>query len=145
MRLTAFTDIGLRTLMYLSSLPSGQLSSVTEISQVYDISKNHTVKIVGQLGKHGYITTIRGRNGGVCLARSPAKINIGSVIRCLESHLDGVDCVTSSCQLVGACELKKALATAMEAFLATMDNYTLADLVVNKEQLNKFWITSQAL
>tara|TARA_R110002050_G_scaffold78737_1_gene168154 strand:- start:658 stop:1095 length:438 start_codon:yes stop_codon:yes gene_type:complete len=145
MRLTAFTDIGLRTLMYLSSLPAGQLSSVSEISQVYNISKNHTVKIVGQLSKYGYITTIRGRNGGICLALPQEQINIGEVIRHLENHLDGVDCITSSCQLVGVCELKKALAKAMEAFLKTMDNYTLADLVINKQQLNQFWITSQAL
>lgn len=145
MRLTAFTDIGLRTLMYLSSLPPEQLSSVAQVSKVYDISKNHMVKIVGQLSKYGYITAIRGKNGGICLALPQDKINIGAVIRHLENHLDGVDCTASACRLVGSCELKIALTKAMNVFLSTMDNYTLADLVINKQTLNQLWILDNKL
>lgn len=136
MRLTTFTDLGLRTLMYLAHLPTGQLSSVAEVSKVYNISQNHMVKIAGKLKKHGYLIAIRGKNGGICLASPAESINIGQVIRDLETHLDGVDCMTSSCQLVPGCELKKALAKAMTAFLKEMDNYCLNDLVVNKQILN---------
>jgi len=145
MRLTTFTDLGLRTLMYLASLPPKQLSSVAQVSNVYNISKNHMVKIVGQLSKYGYITAIRGKNGGICLALPQDKINIGNVIRHLENHLDGVDCMTSSCQLQECCELKKALAKAMGAFLSTMDSYTLADLVINKQQLTQFLVLDDQL
>ncbi|MCG6202106.1 Rrf2 family transcriptional regulator [Psychromonas antarctica] len=135
MRLTTFTDLGLRTLMYLAQLPAGQLSSVAEVSKVYNISQNHMVKIAGKLKKHGYLTAIRGKNGGICLAQPQADINIGQVIRDMENHLDAVDCKTSSCQLMANCELKKALSNAMDAFLNVMDDYSLTDLVTNKQQI----------
>ena len=145
MRLTTFTDLGLRTLMYLANLPPKQLSSVAEVSKVYNISQNHMVKVVGKLNKFGYLTAIRGKNGGICLALPQDKINIGDVIRNLENHLDGVDCMRSSCQLIPYCELKKALSKAMESFLSAMDNYTLTDLVVNKQQLTPLWIIDDEL
>ncbi len=130
MRLSTFTDYGLRCLMYLASLPPEQLSSVAEVSEAYNISKNHIVKVVGQLNKAGYIKAIRGKNGGVYLALKPEDINVGKVIRHLEKNLDGVDCSTSDCQLVQCCKLKQAVAIAMEAFIETMENYTLADLIL---------------
>ncbi|WP_299787755.1 Rrf2 family transcriptional regulator [uncultured Shewanella sp.] len=139
MRLTTFTDFGLRTLMYLASLPPEQLSSVTEVTKVYHCSQNHLVKVVGQLSKLGYLQTTRGKYGGICLAMSPRDINIGQVIRQMEKHLDGVDCTTSECELVGCCKLKAALQEAMGAFLEAMGNYTLADLVENQEQLTQIW------
>lgn len=143
MRLTTFTDFGLRTLMYLASLPPKQLSSVTEVTKVYHCSQNHLVKVVGQLSKLGYLQAIRGKNGGICLAMPPRDINIGEVIRQLEKHLDGVDCATSDCELVGCCKLKAALKEAMEAFLTAMDGYTLADLVANQEQLTQIWTVGE--
>lgn len=145
MRLTSFTDFGLRTLMYLASLPQEHLSSVAEVSAIYHVSQNHMVKVVGQLRKLGYIQAIRGKNGGICLAMAPNQINIGEVIRNLENHLDGVDCTSSACQLIQCCELKKALAQAMEAFLTAMENYTLADLIVNQKQLEPLWVNQEHL
>ncbi|MCV6609380.1 MAG: Rrf2 family transcriptional regulator [Amphritea sp.] len=135
MRLTAFTDFGLRTLMYLASLEEEQLSSVSEVASIYNVSQNHMVKVIGQLAKLGYVQTIRGKNGGIRLAMKPADINIGDVIAKMENHLDGVDCISTSCQLIPCCELKHALAEAMNAFLDTMRRYTLADLVANKSEL----------
>jgi len=142
MRLTTFTDLGLRTLIYLAQLPPGQLSNVAEVSKVYGISQHHMVKIAGKLKKHGYLTAIRGKNGGICLARPPEQINIGQVIRDLENHLDGVDCITSSCQLISGCELKKALSEAMNAFLSVMEKYYLTDLVVNQQKIIQFESTT---
>lgn len=135
MRLSAFTDFGLRTLMYLASLEGERLSSVAEVSTVYQVSQSHMVKVIGQLAKLGYVQTIRGKNGGIRLAASPESINIGEVIEQLENHLDGVDCTTTACQLLPCCELKKALTEGMRAFIDTMRTYTLADLMVNKSQL----------
>lgn len=135
MRLSAFTDFGLRTLMYLASLEEERLSSVAEVSTVYQVSQSHMVKVIGQLAKLGYVQTIRGKNGGIRLAASPESINIGEVIEQLENHLDGVDCTTTACQLLPCCELKKALTEGMRAFIDTMRTYTLADLMVNKSQL----------
>lgn len=135
MRLSTYTDFGLRTLMYLATLPEGQLSSAAEVSSIYNISLNHLVKVAGQLKKLGYLEAIRGKNGGICLALPAEDINIGLVIRQLENHLDGVDCASTDCQLVPVCRLIKALALAMEDFLKVMEGYTLADLIANKEQL----------
>ncbi|WP_299202291.1 Rrf2 family transcriptional regulator [uncultured Amphritea sp.] len=135
MRLSAFTDFGLRTLMYLATLEEARLSSVAEVSAVYQVSQSHMVKVIGQLAKLGYVQTIRGKNGGIRLAVSPETINIGEVIEQLENYLDGVDCTTTSCQLLPCCELKKALIEGMRAFIDTLRNYTLADLMVNKNQL----------
>lgn len=135
MRLSTYTDFGLRTLMYLATLPEGQLSSAAEVSSVYNISLNHLVKVAGQLKKLGYLEATRGKNGGICLALSAQDINVGLVIRQLENHLDGVDCSSTNCKLVPVCRLRKALALAMEDFLKVMDGYSLADLIANKEQL----------
>lgn len=141
MRLTTFTDFGLRTLMYLTSIPTEQLSSVPEVAKVYNASQNHFVKVIGQLTKLGYVQSIRGKNGGIRLAKKAEDINIGQVIRELENHLDAVNCTKPACQLSNCCELKHALALAMEAFLATMDQYALSDLVHNKPQLIPLWQT----
>lgn len=143
MRLTAFTDFGLRTLMYLTSIPAEQLSSVPEVAKVYSASQNHFVKVIGQLTKLGYVQSIRGKKGGIRLAKHADDINIGKVIRELENHLDAVNCVKPACQLDGCCELKHALAQAMEAFLTTMDQYTLSDIVKNKPQLIPLWQTTE--
>lgn len=139
MRLTAFTDFGLRTLMYLTHLPENQLSSVPEVAKIYNASQNHFVKVIGQLTKLGYVQSIRGKNGGIRLAKKPEDINIGAVIRALENHLDAVDCEKTACRLNPGCELKQALSIAMDAFLSIMDNYTLRDIVKNKSQLIPLW------
>lgn len=135
MRLTAFTDFGLRTLMYLASLEEEQLSSVSEVASIYNVSQNHMVKVIGQLARLGYVQTIRGKNGGIRLAMKPTDINIGDVVAKMENHLDGVDCISTSCQLIPCCKLKHALAEAMNAFLDSLRRYTLADLVANKSEL----------
>lgn len=135
MKLTTYTDFGLRTLMYLATLPEGELSSVAHVSGVYGISRNHLVKVVNQLAREGYVRAVRGKNGGICLARAQADINVGQVIRALESNLNGIDCGSPACYLVRVCRLKDALQQAMEAFLQVMDGYTLADLTGNRDEL----------
>ncbi|PSJ39321.1 nitric oxide-sensing transcriptional repressor NsrR [Zobellella taiwanensis] len=135
MKLTTYTDFGLRTMMYLATLPKGELTSVAHVSNLYDVSRNHMVKVVNQLAREGYIHAVRGKNGGIRLAREPEEINIGKVIRSLEHNLKGIDCGSPACYLVPACRLKDALQLAMEAFLRVMESYTLADLVGNREEL----------
>ncbi|WP_417615941.1 Rrf2 family transcriptional regulator [Oceanisphaera sp.] len=135
MKLTTYTDFGLRTLMYLATLPEGELTSVAHVSEVYQISRNHLVKVVNQLAREGYIRAVRGKNGGICLARPQADINVGQVIRSLENNLNGIDCGSPACYLVRVCRLKDALKLAMEAFLQVMDGYTLADLTDNRDEL----------
>ena len=136
MRITSFTDYGLRTLMYLACLPEGQLSSITEVSELYNASHNHMTKVIGQLRKSGYIEAQRGKGGGIRLAISPEQIRIGEVIRELENHQDGVDCTSTSCPLLPCCKLKGAISEAMDNFFNTMDKYTLSDFVKDKSMMS---------
>ncbi|PSJ42659.1 HTH-type transcriptional repressor NsrR [Zobellella endophytica] len=135
MKLTTYTDFGLRAMMYLATLPKGELTSVAHVSNLYDVSRNHMVKVVNQLAREGYIHAVRGKNGGIRLARPPEEINVGQVIRALEHNLKGIDCGSPACHLVPACRLRDALGLAMEAFLRVMESYTLADLVGNRDEL----------
>ena len=131
MQLTRFTDYSLRVLIYLG-LHQAQLSTIGEIAKNYDISENHLMKVVHALAGHGYIETVRGKGGGMRLSRDPAMINIGDVVRDTEENLDIVECFNPAnqvCPLLPACALKSVLSEARKSFLATLDRYTLADLI----------------
>ncbi len=131
MRLTTFTDYALRVLMYLGTAPDG-FATIDQIAGAYAISANHLKKVVHQLGQMGYISTARGKGGGLCLARPPASINVGEVVRRTEEGFAIVECFDEgnpNCAIASACVLKGALREALDAFLAALDRYTLADLL----------------
>ncbi|TKC18397.1 Rrf2 family transcriptional regulator [Robertmurraya kyonggiensis] len=112
-----------------------------EIADTYHISKNHLMKIIHQLGQLGYVETIRGRNGGIRLGKDPKEINIGEVVSKTEEDFYMVDCFKeggSYCVLTPACKLKHALHEALQAFINVLSSYTLEELVVNKEELQKY-------
>lgn len=128
MHLTRFTDYGLRTLIYLALAPE-KLAMIAEISQAYQISENHMTKVVHRLGQAGLIDTIRGRNGGIRLARAADQIGIGDVVRALEPEMVLAECQgAGSCAIRGACRLESILDEALAAMLAVLDRYTLADV-----------------
>lgn len=132
MRLTAYTDYSLRTLMYLA-LNRGQLATIQEIADIHGIAKNHLTKVVHQLGMLGYVTTIRGRNGGLRLAREPAQINIGEVVRHTETDFHMASCFdpeSTGCSYSAACALQGALGKATLAFLTVLDGVTLEQMLV---------------
>lgn len=138
MRLTSYTDYSLRVLLYLGTQPKDRLTSIREISEMYRISNNHLTKVVYGLGKLGLVETIRGRNGGIRLARAPEKINVGWVVRQTEEELDIVECFDderNQCILSPACRLKGVLKEALNAYLSVLDKYTLADLLINRDEL----------
>ncbi|MGL5948010.1 MAG: Rrf2 family transcriptional regulator [Aeromonas sp.] len=143
MRLTSYTDFGLRALLYLATLPAGELSSVAKVSALYNVSRNHMVKAVNQLVKMELIHAQRGKYGGIRLKRVASEINIGAVIRALESNLNGIDCHNPACCLVPACQLQAALAQAMAAFLRVMDGYSLADISSNQTALAPLFAAAQ--
>ena len=136
LRLTRYSDYSLRVLMYLALCP-GQLVTIDEISRAYDISKTHLTKVVHDLGRAGYVETIRGRGGGLRLAGDPVDIGVGEVVRHTEGSFDLVECfdsATSRCRLASVCTLHGVLDEALDAFLATLDQYTLADLVARRKR-----------
>ena len=130
MRLTTYTDYSLRLLMYVA-LKDGELATIQEVADVYDISRNHLMKVAYELGKHGILETVRGRNGGLRLARKPADICLGEVVRITEEDFTMVECFdpkTNACVITRPCRLKGVLSKALKAYLAVLDDYTLADL-----------------
>lgn len=137
MRLTVYTDYSLRVLMYVALHPERR-PRIGEIASSYGISKNHLMKVVHQLGVAGYIETVRGQNGGMLLARLAEEIILGEVVRRTEPDLALVPCfdtVNSVCVITPACKLRRALHQARAAFLAVLDEYSLADLVEHREIL----------
>jgi Rrf2 family nitric oxide-sensitive transcriptional repressor len=145
MHLTTYTDFSLRVLLYLGTLEDGEKTNIKEISQTFSISENHLSKIVYELGKLGLIETIRGRNGGIRLAKLPSEINIGWVVRQTEDNLSLVECFAgreNHCIVTPVCHLKHILHEALQAFLKVLDSYTLADLLQNKNELKNLFTTA---
>ena len=126
MRLTRYTDYAMRVLLYLGARQD-RLCSIAEIAQAYGISQNHLMKVVSDLVSAGYLVSVRGRFGGVRLARPPDQINVGAVVRHTEDGFDLVDC--GSCVIAPACGLTGALHQALAAFMKVLDGYTLEGLL----------------
>jgi len=140
MRLTDYTDYALRTLIHLG-MHRDRLVTIQEIADAYGISKNHLMKVVNQLGNAGWVETIRGRSGGLRLGKEPDKIVIGKVVRDTEPDFSMVECFDrerNSCALAPACELKNVLKRATLAYLAVLDEVTLADILKNRATLEKY-------
>jgi Rrf2 family nitric oxide-sensitive transcriptional repressor len=135
MHLTTYTDYSLRVLMFVA-MKDG-LSTIQEIADAYGISKNHLMKIAFELGRHGFLQTVRGRKGGLKLARPPEDIGLGDVIRLTEEDFALVECFAAgnSCIITAPCRLKGVLSEALKAYLAVLDRYTLADLVKRNSSL----------
>ena len=129
MHLTRHTDYGIRILIYLALLPKNKKASIDTVSALYDISRNNVNKIVHQLGKAEIIETQRGKGGGFYLKLSPEEINIGDMIVLMENSLAIVDCETQKCRILPSCKFKSVLNEAKKAFINTLNEYTLADLM----------------
>jgi Rrf2 family nitric oxide-sensitive transcriptional repressor len=138
MRLTAFSDYTLRTLMYLALRPEA-LCTIDEIAAAYGISANHLTKVVHQAAQAGEVKTVRGQRGGLRLARAAETINVGTVLRRTEPDLEIAPCFGSgsACAIQPACVLQNVLGDALSAFLAVLDRTTLADLVRPRRRLSK--------
>ncbi|ETX07160.1 Rrf2 family transcriptional regulator [Candidatus Entotheonella palauensis] len=139
MQLTAHTDYALRVLMYLA-VHGDRLCTIAEMASVYDISKNHLMKIVHQLGQAEVIETVRGRGGGLRLGRPPKQVKLGEVVRQMEPHFNVAECLdpaTNNCPITPACGLSHVLVDARDAFLAVLDRYTLADIIQEKNDLTQ--------
>lgn len=129
MQLDKFTDYALRVLVILAVRAPERLPT-SAIAKIYDLSEHHLSKVATALVRGGFVTSERGRSGGLLLARSADQINIGKVVRSLKSGDPVVECFGSgsSCCIVPACGLRTPLQQAQEAFFAALDAYSLADV-----------------
>ncbi|MEW5873470.1 MAG: Rrf2 family transcriptional regulator [Chloroflexota bacterium] len=139
MRLTTFTDYTLRVLMYLALQPERRVT-IPEIASAYGISENHLTKVVHHLGRSGMIETLRGKSGGLRLAQTLEAIRLGTVVRASEGEAAFVACMggtSEACCIAPVCRLADILEEALGALYASLDRYTLADLVASPRKLQR--------
>lgn len=137
MRLTTFSDYTLRVLMYLA-LNRDELATIPVIASAYDISESHLTKVVHQLVRAGVVESVRGKGGGIRLALPPEAIRIGQIVKASEGAAPIVECLgeeRSACCIAPVCKLTGILVDAFDALYASLDQYTLADLVPNQRPL----------
>ena len=134
MKLTLYTDYAMRVMIYTGSNPD-RLCSIREISDSFSISQNHLMKVVQDLVQAGFLTSVRGRKGGLKLSRDAADINLGELLRHTEGLTNIIDC--SGCVVAPVCGLPPILNEATRAFVAVFDKYSVADLVARRSKLSQ--------
>jgi len=137
MRMTLHTDYALRMLIYVASRRDG-VCTVNDVAEAYRLSRNHLLKVAQTLRGLGFIETTRGRSGGIRLARAPAEIGLGALVRATEEEFSLTECMQAqgrACAISPACRLKGMLHEALAAFLGVLDKYTLEDIVRNRAAL----------
>ena len=137
MRMTLHTDYALRMLIYVATR-QGEKCNVNDVAIAYGLPRNHLIKVVQTLRALGIVETIRGRAGGIRLAKAPHEIMVGALVRATEEEFSLAECMQTGgrvCAILPACQLKGMLHEALGAFLAVLDKYTLADLVKNRASL----------
>lgn len=138
MKLTGFTDYCLRVLMFLAAQPDRR-ATISEIAQAFAVNEGHLTKVVHFLGRAGWLSNVRGRGGGLGLARPPGEIGIGAIVREAEGPAIPAECFdvrrSGCCAIAPMCRLQGVLREAVEAFHGVLDRYTLEDLVHNRASL----------
>ena len=135
MRLALQTDYALRTLLYLASFPDR--ATVRQVAEFFGISADHVAKAVNQLGRLGYVRSVRGAGGGIELGRPADQVRLGEVILAFEGNLHLLECVGREgvCVIESFCKLKAALSRAEQVQLEYLNGVTLQDLLPTGEQL----------
>lgn len=138
MKLTSFTDYSLRVLIFVAARPEAR-ATIGEIAGSFGISEHHLTKVVHFLGKAGFLTNVRGRGGGLTLARPARDINVGAVVRETEGAAVPAECFApdNQCTIARVCRLRGVLNEAVDAFYEVLDRYTLEDLVHNRKPLSR--------
>lgn len=137
MQLKRFTDYALRVLLFVGRT-NGRRCTMSEIAAYYHISREHLRKVVHRLAQLGYLRSVRGRGGGIALGRDPAKMRVGDVIAAMERDISVIDCQALACVLLPGCSLKSALDRASRAFIAELNEVTLADLLGDPQMRRQF-------
>ena len=139
MKLTAFTDYALRTLIYLATRPERR-ATIAEVAVAFEVSEHHLTKVVHFLGKCGWLANVRGRGGGLALAADVDTIVIGDVVRQTEGQALPAECFSADgghCSIAPVCRLRGVFGEAVQAFYAVLDRHTLADVVRNRQALSR--------
>jgi Rrf2 family transcriptional regulator, nitric oxide-sensitive transcriptional repressor len=138
-RLTLHTDYALRMLMLLALEPD-ELHTIASVAERYDISRNHLMKVAQTLIQSGFVESVRGRHGGLRLAKAPSEIKLGSVVRATEDSFALVECFDrkrNTCVVTPACGLRRPLDEAIGAFLSVLDHVSLAEVGQNQGRASR--------
>jgi Rrf2 family transcriptional regulator, nitric oxide-sensitive transcriptional repressor len=144
MELTYHTDYAFRVLMYAGANP-GRRVTLREISEAYGISKEHLRKVVHKLAQEGFLSTAKGRAGGLVLGRDPASIRVGDVVQVMEGSMAIVNCNRQPCPLTGRCALKSVFNRGQRAFLTELNKASLADLLGEERTFSGIRILTEAV
>jgi len=139
MRVTLHTDYALRMLAFIAVHPAGYCT-VNDVADAYNLSRHHLMKVAQRLRQSGFIETTRGRAGGIRLALTPDKLNIGAVVRATEDDFALVECMQNdggACVITGACQMKDMFVEALTAYLTVLDRYTLGHVMHNRALLRR--------
>ena len=142
MRLTMRTNLAMRTLMFCA-VNDGRVVRKQEVAEACNASENHLAQVIHKLAQAGFISTVRGRTGGLQLRRAATTIGVGEVVRCFEASVPFTECMDGTlgtapnCPLIAVCRLKCAFADALAAFYASLDKLTLADMVHGNTDLKR--------
>lgn len=139
MKLTLFTDYAFRLLIQVAA-KDPELVTISQAAQSYGIARNHLTKIANELVRGGYLHAVRGRNGGLRLAKPAQTINVSDVVRFCESSMPLVECfdrINNKCVITPACTLKSILYAAESAFYAVLASHSLADLIAHRDELRR--------
>lgn len=134
MQITKFTDLGLRVLMYLTQEIGTSIVTINEIAQQFNVPRNHLIKVVTRLNKLNWVSTTRGRTGGLRLGVQPSELKLGNILRELENKTSLINCSEPPCVLSGQCNLKEILDHGLNSFYEEMNKYTLQSIVDYKTQ-----------
>jgi Rrf2 family nitric oxide-sensitive transcriptional repressor len=137
MQLTRFSDYALRVLMYAHAADE-RLVTIEEMALSYRISRAHLMKVVNALTRAGYLTAVRGRSGGLRLAKPASEIRLGDVVRMTEPDFALVECFSTGteCVIQGCCRLPAVMRRALGAFLAELDQHTLASIALRPKDFH---------
>ena len=137
MRLTTFTYYNLRVLIYLA-IVLDKRATIAEIAKAFGISESHLMKVVHFLGKHGFLANVRGKGGGLTLAKAPEEINVGAIVQLTEADALLAECFNedhNACVITRVCQLRRVLGEAAKAFNDVLNQYTVADLISERPKL----------
>jgi Rrf2 family nitric oxide-sensitive transcriptional repressor len=136
MHLTRQADYTMRLLIHLALQPD-EPATIQQIAERYGISRHHLMKVANRAVQAGYVQGVRGRSGGLKLAKKPKEISIGEVLRTMEDWrmVECFDPAVNQCPIAGGCGLQAILQEALAAYFSVLDRYSLADVVRRKALL----------
>jgi len=136
MRLTDTCDIAFRVLLYAAA-KEGALFRIEQVVTFYGISRSTTMKVVNTLTRAGFLLAKRGRAGGLYLGKATEEISLGEIVRLMEPDFGMVECLRpdNACPITPICPLPAPLLEATNAFLETLDRYSLSDIAIGQQRM----------